>query len=340
VSDALRRKLWVDDDLKKKEREAHALAREALDRENLRAYDCDGLNSGDIAQTVAFVSEVARAEQERETNLNTRGAAVATVAGLIVTVASAVAKSVFEIPKWSDWTKIAAVALFLAALFAVATAMVIAVVAVLRPKRGPRTKNFLGETLVDLWLGQYVAELVGANKDRLSLLSVDRSMRTLPEWHFRNRGKARWLRRSWMLLTAGIVLLAVAAVLVLARILKVTAPRSGGAAEDLTWGWIGLMIGGAAVIAWMAIRFDWVGAGRAVKEDKETERDREELRRIAAKLRVSPLSGAVGDPRGTGAQVPRVSLDRRGRDESPDPAPRNRRMWVFRLKRKRFAGRR
>lgn len=340
MSDALRRQLWVDYDLKRAERRAHELARRALDREDLRAYDSDGLSSDDIAQTVGFVGEVARAEQERETNLNTRGAAVATVAGLIVTVASAAAKSVFETADWSDWTKIAAVALFLAALFAVATAMVIAVVAVLRPKRGPRTKNFLGETLVDLWLGEHASQLVRADKDRLNLLFLDRSMRTLPEWHFRNRGKARWLRRSWMFLTVGIVLIAVAAVFVLARILEVTAPRSGGAAEDLTWGWIAVMIGGAAVLAWMAIRFDWVGAGRAVQDDDEAVRDREELGLIAAKLRVSPLAGAVGDPRDKDAAVPRVSLESLGRDDSHGPATGDRRMWLFRLKGTRSAGRR
>lgn len=277
------------------------------------------MKSDDIARTVDFVGEVAKAEQERETNLNTRAAAVATVAGLIVTVSTAVAKSVFEITEWTDWTKIAAVALFLAALFAVATAMVIAVVAVLRPKRGPRTKNFLGETLVDLWLGEYAANLVRADKDRLNLLSLDRSMRTLPEWHFRNRGKARWLRRSWMFLTAGIVLIAVAAVLALARILGITTPEGGGPAEDLTWGWIGVMIGGIGIIAWMAIRFDWLGAARSVQEDESVRKM--ELELIAEKL-MSPLSGG------------------NTRDDGNEPATGNGRVWLFRLKATRLAGRR
>jgi len=156
----------------------------------LRAYDCNGLQAADIARTVAFVGDVAKAEQERETNLNARGAAVATVAGLIVSVSSVVAKSVLAIKDWSDWTKIVAVTLFVLALFAVVMAMVIAVGFVLRPRRGPTTKNFLGETLVELWLTEHAAELVRANKDRLSLLFLDRSMRTLPEWHFRNREKA------------------------------------------------------------------------------------------------------------------------------------------------------
>lgn len=316
MSDAFRQQLWVDYDLKRAERRARYLARSALDREDLRAYDRDGLKSDDIARTVGFLGEVAAAEQERETNLNTRGAAVATVAGLIVTLSSAVAKSVFGIADWSDWTKIAAVALFLAALFAVATAMVIAVVAVLCPKRGPRTKNFLGETLVDLWLGEHAANLVRADKDRLNLLSLDRSMRTLPEWHLRNRGKARWLRRSWMFLTAGIVLIAVAAVLVLARMLSVTAPQAGGPAEQLTWGWIGVMIGGAAIIAWMAIRFDWLGAGRGVQDD-EAVRESKELKLIAEKL-VSPL-------RETTAMTTQAG---------------NGRAWDFRLKATRLVGRR
>lgn len=292
VSDAFRQHFWVDADLTKAQRSAHDLARRALDRPDLRAYDCDGLRSEDIAQTAGFVNEVAKAEQDRETNLNARGAAVAAVAGLIVTVSSAVAKPVFDVADWSDWTKIAAVALFLAALFAVASAMVIAVVAVLRPKRGPRTKNFLGETLVDLWLGQHAASLVRADKDRLNLLAIDRSMRTLPEWHFRNRGKARWLRRAWMLLAVGIVLTALVAVMVVAHVLDITAPRAGGPAEDLTWGWIGVMVAGTAVAAWMALHFDWLGAGRSEQDVAQAEVDRDELALIAEKLPASPLENA------------------------------------------------
>ena len=119
MSDAFRQHFWVDADLTRAQREAHDLAMRALDRPDFRAYDRDGLNSEDIAQTVGFVTEVAKAEQDRETNLNTRGAAVATVAGLIVPVSSAVAKPVFDVADWSDWTKIAAVSLFLAALFVV-----------------------------------------------------------------------------------------------------------------------------------------------------------------------------------------------------------------------------
>jgi hypothetical protein len=297
VSDGFRQQFWVDADLTGAQRSAHELARRALDRPDLRAYDCDGLRSENIAQTAGFVNEVAKAEQERETNLNARGTAVAAVAGLIVTVSSAIAKPVFDIAEWSDWTKIAAVGLFLAALFAVSAAMVIAVVAVLRPKRGPRTKNFLGETLVNLWLGEHAAGLVRADKDRLSLLAIDRSMRTLPEWHFRNRAKARWLRRAWMLLSVGIVLIALVAVLVLARVLDITPQRAGGPAEDLTWGWIGVMLAGTVVAAWMALHFDWLGAGRGERDAAQAERDREELARIAEKLPASPVAGAtLGTP--------------------------------------------
>ena len=293
MSNAFRQQFWVDADLTRAQRQAHDLARRAFDRPDFRAYDRDGLKSEDIAQTVAFVNEVAKGEQDRETNLNARGAAVATVAGLIVTVSSAVAKPVFDIADWSDWTKIVAVALFLAALFAVTAAMVIAVVAVLRPKRGPRTKNFLGETLVNLWREEHADSLVRANKDRLNLLAIDRSMRTLPEWHFRNRGKARWLRRAWMLLTVGIVLTALVAVLVLAHVLGVS-KNAGSPAEDLTWGWIGVMIAGTAVVAWMALHFDWLGAGRSEQDATQVKQDSDELELIAKALPVSPLATAAG----------------------------------------------
>ena len=84
-------------------------------------------------------------------------------------------------------------------------------------------------------------------------------MRTLPEWHFRNREKARWLRRSWMFLTIGMLLIAIAAVLVLARTLDVTKASTQGPAEDLTWGRLGVMLAGSVVLAWRAIRFDGYG---------------------------------------------------------------------------------
>jgi hypothetical protein len=111
-------------------------------------------------------------------------------------------------------------------------------------------------------------------------------MRTLPEWHFRNREKARWLRRSWVLLTVGMVFIAIAAVFVLARILKVTAPAADGPASHLTWGWLGAMIGGAGLLTWAAIRFDWLGAGR---DDQPTYEVPEEIATIAKRLGDSPV---------------------------------------------------
>jgi hypothetical protein len=280
--DALKLSIWVDRDLKSAEQEAERLG----DTNELPTYDGTELDAEDLERTVAFAADVAKSEQERETNLNTRGAMVATVAGLIVSVSGAVAKSVFGIKEWEDWTKIAAVALFLLALFAVATSMVAAVFFVLRPRRGARTKNFLGETLADLWLGGHADKVVRANRHSLDVLFLERSMRTLPEWHFRNREKARWLRRSWVLLTVGMVFIAIAAVFVLARILEVTSPDANGPASHLTWGWLGAMIGGAALLAWAAIRFDWLGAGR----DKQLEYVvPPEIAKIAERLSDSPV---------------------------------------------------
>jgi hypothetical protein len=86
--------LWVDPDLRKKERDARQNDKEIFNRTGLRPES--------IQRTLELAKQVGQAEQERETNLNTRGAAVATVAGLIVTVSGAVTKSLF--PAKDVWT--------------------------------------------------------------------------------------------------------------------------------------------------------------------------------------------------------------------------------------------
>ena len=105
-----------------------------------------------------------------------------------------------------------------------------------------------------------------------------------------------------MFLTIGMVLIATAAVFVLARILKVTKASTGGPAEDLTWGWLGAMLAGAVVLAWLAIRFDWLRAGRDTQAEYEVPK---EIDRIATKLPDSPLVEEPPEPGEPAKTTPR-----------------------------------
>jgi hypothetical protein len=242
--------LRIDRDLRERQR--------AAVKRDHRLFDKSG-NPNSVQRALELTEQVGRAEQERETNLNARGTAVATVAGVIATVSGAVVKSVFAPNEsdWTDWTKIATLALFAAGLFAVAASMSMAVVAVLRPKRGATTKNFLGDTLTDLWIRGH-DELLNADKDRVNLLCLDRAMRTVPQWHIRNRSKSRWLRRAWLFLLAGVVLMAVAAVFILVHLLGIPADggKQGPATKIDEWEIVAFLAGLAAV-AWLAVRTDF-----------------------------------------------------------------------------------
>jgi len=93
-----------------------------------------------------------------------------------------------------------------------------------------------------------------------------------------------------MFLTIGIVAIASASVFVLARALEITKPDGDGPATKLTGGWILVMIGGAAALAWAAIRFDLLGAEpRRHNEDDDDKAAGEELKQIASMLGASPL---------------------------------------------------
>jgi hypothetical protein len=167
----------------------------------------------------------------------------------------------------------------------VATSMAASVYFVLRPSRGARTKNFMGEMMANLWLGRLGQAVMGADRHALDLLVVESSMRTLPGWHFRNRAKARWLRRSWMLLAVGMVSIAISAVFVLARILQVTAPDAEGPADRLTWGSLLIVIAFSTVLVWASIRFDWLRAARGEKSQYEIPK---EIAEIATRLGQAP----------------------------------------------------
>jgi hypothetical protein len=193
----LRQVLWGDGDLAEDE----ALAREVeAGREKLLLEIPNVVapgNRDNVKAALELAEAVAKAETDRETNLNTRGGTVAAVAGVIVPVATAVAKTVFATPSnWTGFTRNVMEWFFLAALVFVASAMVMAVVGVLRPTRGGRTKNAVGEAVVNVWRQERgdIALAAGAAR-QIEVFRLDRLLRAIPSWHYRNRSKARWLRR-------------------------------------------------------------------------------------------------------------------------------------------------
>jgi hypothetical protein len=224
-----------------------------------------------LERALTLVEDVAKAELERETNLNTRATAVASVAGVIIALSGAVARTVFGAETWTDMTKLLAVALFVVAVFCLTLSIFFTVIKVLRPTRGPRTKNFLGETLVGIWNDGRAAELLRADPNRLLLLRFDRTMRTLPEWHVRNRLKARWLRRAWVFLAYGVLAIAIASVFVVGETLGIPPEQTDGITTKIEWRQIGGFVVALCVLTILALGFDWVGAKRADDPKKEKE---------------------------------------------------------------------
>lgn len=288
----LRRVLWVDDDLAEEKYRAGKVERRRvllLEHANVVAPE----NRDNVKAALELAKAIAKAETERETNLNTRGAAVAVVAGLIVTVATAVAKSVFATrTDWTGLTRDATEYLFLATLVFVASAMVMAVVGVLRPARGGRTKNAVAEAVVNVWRQQDgdVALAAGAAR-RIEVFWLDRLLRAIPPWHYRNRSKARWLRRAWMFLMLGIILIGSAGVFLLAELRLPAGEEEPSAVEpEIVWGEILGVIALAFVVVWLLLVFDLVGArrrpfGRAEQEEREDAK--EEARKFVRLLLVS-----------------------------------------------------
>src|SRR5215468_9418917 len=148
----LRRALWGDGDLV----DAESDASECAERDGLfhrkHAYLMTGKNQKSVNAALDLAESVAKAETDRETTLNARGAAVAAVAGLVIPIATALANPLFrtEDKHWAGFPRNLAEYFFLAALVCVASAMAMAVVGVLRPGRGGRTKNTVGEAVVNV----------------------------------------------------------------------------------------------------------------------------------------------------------------------------------------------
>ena len=225
-------------------------AEESFGRSDLRADLSDTNTSARLDALVQVVQEVMKHESDRETNLNARGAAVASVAALIVAVSSAVGRPVLDADDWSGGMQQATVGLFLFALVVVAVAMVVVVVGVLRPKRGPTSEIFLAQTFIEEWMCGEVSSLLngkGRWKDP-RLLYVDRSLRTLSRWYYRNRIKARWLRRSYVLLASGVALIGLTGLFVLSHEAEFPLELSL------------FIVAAGVVLTWLAIELDLLGA--------------------------------------------------------------------------------
>ena len=104
----------LDHDLKDKARRLQKWEKNYDVKEIFALTDLD---EDSVEEALALVEDVAKAEVDRETNLNTRATAVASVASVIVALPGAVAKTVFESETWIDWMEVAAVGLFGLALF-------------------------------------------------------------------------------------------------------------------------------------------------------------------------------------------------------------------------------
>jgi hypothetical protein len=203
---------WVDSDLEVKDLTDKLTQRAFADK------DLDDLRQRNLKSVVGVLHDVARTEFDREMNLNTRGTAVAAVAGLIATASGAVGKSVFETTDASE-PGLATIGLFLIGLVAVVAAMAMAVMGVLRPKKAPTRRMFFTDTLVGIWRSRNRSMLSVAEEDLDALLG-DRLLQTIALWSVRNREKARWLRRAWLFLALGVLLISVAGLLVVSATLK------------------------------------------------------------------------------------------------------------------------
>jgi len=221
-----------------------------------------------------LAESVATAETERETNLNARGAAVAAVAGLVIPIATALANPLFrtEDKHWAGFPRNLAEYFFLAALVCVASAMAMAVVGVLRPGRGGQTKNTVGEAVVNVWCwDDGDIALAEASDRKIAVFRLDRLLRAIPTWHYRNRSKARWLRRAWMFLMIGVILIGSAAVIFITEL-----------SEETIWEETVAVIVGSLIVIWFLIRFDLVFAGRRNQAVDEAEDGREKWARTQA----------------------------------------------------------
>jgi len=275
----LRRWLWRDNDLA--DAEVHSWRCAERDGSLLVYFnEKAGGDTVDVRPALGLADSVAKAEAERETNLNNRGAAVAAVAGIIVPIATALANPLFTTKDqhWAGFPRNLAEYLFLGALVCVVSAMVMAVVGVLRPGRGGQTKNAVSEAVVSVWRREegYKA-LAEATDKKIAIFQLDHLLRAIPTWHYRNRSKARWLRRSWMILMLGIILIGSVGVIFLTEL-----------SQETIWEETAGAIVASLILIWLLLRFDVVHAGRPheqAKNQKEQRWQAEKMRIEAEEIR-------------------------------------------------------
>jgi len=289
--------LWGDDDLA--DAEFHAWWRAEQDEPLLKYLDKKpGGYTIDVKPALGLAESVAKAETERENNLNTRGAAVATVAAIVVPVATALANPLFmtEDRDWAGFPRNLAEYLFIGALVCITSSMVMAVVGVLRPGRGGQTKNAVGEAVVNVWRqeGGYIA-LADATDKEIAIFTLDHLVRALPTWHYRNRSKARWLRRAWMFLMLGIGLIGSVGVIFLTEL-----------SQETIWEETAGAIAGSLIVIWLLIRFDFVGAGRPHKQGENEELQEWKAKKLegeAEKIRKHWAKGKGGKEAGESVKL-------------------------------------
>jgi hypothetical protein len=185
------------------------------------------------------------------------------VAGIIVPIATALANPLFTTQDrhWFGFPRNLAEYLFIGALVCVVSAMVMAVVGVLRPGRGGQTKNSVGEAVVNVWRqkGGYIA-LAKATDKEIAIFRLDHLLRAIPTWHYRNRSKARWLRRAWMFLMLGIVLIGSVGVIFITEL-----------SQETIWEETASAVAVSLIVIWLLLRFDLVRAGRPHKQASNEE---------------------------------------------------------------------
>ncbi len=291
-----KQKSWfLDADLKELEEEVClGCERDYPAEEQQSDFDTEKLSA-----VVAHLRDVAQTEFDRETNLNTRAAAVAGVAGLIVTASGAVGKSIFTPPHSTTvpsgtvaegtaaqsvtvaeaTVPLETVAIFLGGLVFIVAALLMVVLGVLKPKQAPGRRMFFTDTLVALWNdANGPREVLLAEPKQLDLLLVDRQLRTIALWSVRNRLKARWLRRGWLFLAFGVLLIGAAGMWVVSTVTKTPLPEVVG------------IVGGAFVVVVVLLLWDPFKIGRPRPYPPE------ELETVAARLSPEP----VNRPRGFG----------------------------------------
>jgi ABC-type branched-subunit amino acid transport system permease subunit len=127
---------------------------------------------------------------------------------------------------------------------------------------------FFTDTLVGIWRLRNRSTLSVEETDLNELLG-DRLLQTIALWSLRNREKARWLRRAWLFLALGVLLISVAGLLVVAATLKDY--------SDLD---IFGIVAVGLILVWTVLRVDWFFTDRGGVQHAEDQ----ELERIASKL--------------------------------------------------------